>query len=138
MAVRTVGSVLDKSPEKVSLLTPNLECLRAYDVRVLAKLESELLNSLNNTEQRLQFLALMVHLHDDNMNTSSAVSKKQNGNFELSAVLVASKSIALAFSLFRMLLRLRSQKVQQILSKWGMVLYFSLFRIRGIYKGIIS
>ena len=136
MAVRTVGSVLDKSPEKVSLLTPNLECLRAYDVRVLAKLESELLNSLNNTEQRLQFLALMVHLHDDNMNTSSA--KKQNGNFELSAVLVASKSIALAFSLFRMLLRLRSQKVQQILSKWGMVLYFSLFRIRGIYKGIIS
>ena len=139
-----VGELLDNHVEKVGQLAEHLKCLRGYPVFVLEapNVQEEVFDQIKgDRDKRLEWLALNVYLKSIREPPSSPRaprrSSARSSYFQWGALVVASRSIGMAVSIFKTLIRMRSHKVQALLWKWSMLLYYTLFRFKRIYKGLL-
>jgi hypothetical protein len=87
----------------------------------------------DNPDKKLQWLALNVHL-----NGLAPRPAKTSSYYPFSGIVFLTKSVGLAFTIFKTLIRFRSAKVQSLLWKWGLVLYYTVFRFKAMSKVLLK
>ena len=120
--------------ERTQLIRGDLVALYDFPVTVLPAVSAEVLNiAKDDPGKRLQFLAFLYLCNATNAPSAQASA----------AVVVPARSSRLAFALkaagFAIsvgqgLLRLRSQKMQAALTKWSLLLYYSVFRATAFIR----
>jgi hypothetical protein len=106
-----VREALRAHEERTQLIRDDLVPLHDFPVAVLPAVSAEYLNlAKDNPGKRLQFLA-----------------KSSRLGFAL-------KAATIMFGLARGLLRMRSQKMQAALTKWSLLLYYSVFRATAFIR----
>jgi hypothetical protein len=128
-----VRDALAMHQERSQLIRDDLVSLYDFPVTVLPAVSSEYLNNLAKDDpgKRLQFLAF---LYLCNASVSPPEVVAVTAPARTSRLSLALKAAGFLFSVGQGLLRLRSQKLQAALTKWSLLLYYSMFRATAFIR----
>ncbi len=125
-----VRDALRVHEDRTQLICDDLVPLHDFPVAVLPAVSAEFLNlAKNDPGKRLQFLAFLYLC-----NVSASSSPPPAPQPKSSRLGFALKAAGVLFGLGRGLLRMRSQKMQAALTKWSLLLYYSIFRATAFIR----
>ncbi len=125
--VMKVCDALSAHRERTELIRDDLSSLLEFPVAVLPAVSAEFLKSETDARKRLQFLAFLYLCKVPPPDAPPAPARASRIGFIL-------KAFGVVFSVVRAMLKMRSQKLQVALTKWALLLYYSIFRITAFIR----
>lgn len=135
-----VRELLAQHEDKTNLIRRDLFCLSGFSVDVLQSeaVQREMLaryHDKQDFDKRLQFLGLLyiskahVSNKDKVEHEAELLPKRSFWSFALLL-----KMFGIALSLTRTMLRGRSAKLQQVLLRYSMMIYYAVFRVSSLIR----
>ena len=139
-----VGELVLQNEARTDLIREDLNCLSAFSVHVLLaeEIQREILRKYqteNCFEKRLQFLAITytAKMHSSSLllppvaNRDAGTLQKKASLFSFSLAL---KVCGVVLGVARTMLRGRSKKLQQVLLRYSMMIYYAVFRVSSLVR----
>lgn len=135
-----IRELIARNKDTTNLIAPDLLCLSGFSVDVLQSdaLQREIMSRYQGNEdadKRLQFIAFSyiskMHCSPQQQLVVREEASPKGGGWRFALVL---KVVGVVLTFARTLMRGRSAKLQQVLMRYAMMLYYAVFRVSSLVR----